>query len=106
MTRDPRGWPCPTGAEMRAIDADAIARLGIPSRTLMESAGRAVADTRRVDQREVTRLPGRLEPLLERHEHRLGDAEPGAPLDDHGVAARHEPGRCLRAEDPWPHERR
>lgn len=43
MTRDPRGWPCPTGAEMRAIDADAIARLGVPGRTLMETAGRAVA---------------------------------------------------------------
>jgi len=44
MIPDPRGWPCPTGAEMRAIDGDAIARLGIPSRTLMESAGRAVAE--------------------------------------------------------------
>ncbi len=43
MTREPRGWPCPTGAEMRAVDADAIARLGIPGRTLMESAGRAIA---------------------------------------------------------------
>ena len=42
--RDPRGWPCPTGAEMRAIDGDAIARLGIPGRTLMETAGRAVAE--------------------------------------------------------------
>jgi len=38
------GWPCPTGDEMRAIDADAIERLGIPARTLMESAGRAVAE--------------------------------------------------------------
>jgi hydroxyethylthiazole kinase-like uncharacterized protein yjeF len=42
--RDLRGWPCPTGAEMRAIDGDAIARLGIPGRTLMETAGRAVAE--------------------------------------------------------------
>ncbi|MFI5316090.1 MAG: NAD(P)H-hydrate dehydratase [Myxococcota bacterium] len=38
------GWPCPTGAEMRAIDGDAISRLGIPGRTLMEAAGRAVAE--------------------------------------------------------------
>lgn len=37
-------WLCPTGAEMRAIDRDAIERLGIPGRTLMETAGRAVAD--------------------------------------------------------------
>ena len=44
MTPDPAGWPCPTGAEMRAIDGDAIGRLGIPGRTLMEAAGRAVAD--------------------------------------------------------------
>lgn len=44
MTGDPRGWPCPTGAEMGAVDGDAISRLGIPGRTLMESAGRAVAE--------------------------------------------------------------
>ena len=44
MTADPRGWPCPTADEMRAVDADAISRLGIPARTLMEAAGRAVAD--------------------------------------------------------------
>jgi hydroxyethylthiazole kinase-like uncharacterized protein yjeF len=44
VTPDPAGWPCPTGAEMRAIDADAIGRLGIPGRTLMEAAGRAVAE--------------------------------------------------------------
>ena len=37
-------WLCPTGAEMRAIDRDAIERLGIPGRTLMETAGRAVAE--------------------------------------------------------------
>lgn len=39
-----RVWPCPTGAEIRAIERDAIERLGIPGRTLMETAGRAVAD--------------------------------------------------------------
>ena len=39
-----RGWPCPTGDEMRRIDADAIERQGIPARTLMETAGRAVAE--------------------------------------------------------------
>ncbi|HTO55908.1 MAG TPA: NAD(P)H-hydrate dehydratase [Myxococcota bacterium] len=44
MISDARGWPCATGAEMRAVDADAIGRLGIPARTLMESAGRAVAE--------------------------------------------------------------
>jgi ADP-dependent NAD(P)H-hydrate dehydratase / NAD(P)H-hydrate epimerase len=44
VTRAGDGWPCPTAAEMRAIDADAISRLGIPGRTLMEAAGRAVAE--------------------------------------------------------------
>ena len=47
MTRgenEAQGWPCPTGAEMRAVDGDAISRLGIPGRTLMEAAGRAVAE--------------------------------------------------------------
>ncbi|HTO06175.1 MAG TPA: NAD(P)H-hydrate dehydratase [Myxococcota bacterium] len=44
MTPDARGWPCPSADEMRAVDADAIARLGIPARTLMEAAGRAVAE--------------------------------------------------------------
>ncbi|HXZ86173.1 MAG TPA: NAD(P)H-hydrate dehydratase, partial [Myxococcota bacterium] len=44
MSFDPDGWPCPTGAEMRAIDADTIDRLGVPGRTLMEAAGRAVAE--------------------------------------------------------------
>jgi NAD(P)H-hydrate epimerase len=39
---DERGWPCPTGAEMGAIDRDAI-RAGLPGRVLMETAGRAVA---------------------------------------------------------------
>jgi hydroxyethylthiazole kinase-like uncharacterized protein yjeF len=39
-----RVWPCPTGPEIRAIERDAIERLGIPSRTLMETAGRAVAE--------------------------------------------------------------
>jgi NAD(P)H-hydrate epimerase len=58
VTRDPRGWPCPTGAEMRAIDGDAIARLGIPSRTLMESAGRAVAEA------FASHYPGKRRPLV------------------------------------------
>ncbi len=39
-----RVWLCPTGPELRAIERDAIERLGIPSRTLMEAAGRACAD--------------------------------------------------------------
>jgi len=58
VSRDPRGWPCPTGAEMRAIDADAIARLGIPGRTLMESAGRAVAEA------IARRYPEKCRPLV------------------------------------------
>jgi hydroxyethylthiazole kinase-like uncharacterized protein yjeF len=36
-------WTCPTGAEMLAVDRDAIERLRIPGHTLMETAGRAVA---------------------------------------------------------------
>lgn len=36
-------WTCPTGAEMLALDRDAIERLRIPGATLMETAGRAVA---------------------------------------------------------------
>ncbi len=40
----PLAWPCPTGAEMQAIDRDAIERLRIPGHTLMETAGRAVAE--------------------------------------------------------------
>lgn len=39
-----RIWPCPTGPEMRAIERDAIERLGIPAADLMETAGRAVAE--------------------------------------------------------------
>ena len=39
-----RAWLCPTGPEIRAIERDAIERLGIPSRGLMETAGRAVAE--------------------------------------------------------------
>ena len=42
--RRARVWPCPTGPEMRAIDRDAIERAGIPGRTLMETAGRAIAE--------------------------------------------------------------
>ena len=44
VPRRPRVWPCPTGPEMRAIERDAIERAGIPGRTLMETAGRAVAE--------------------------------------------------------------
>ena len=44
IKRNARAWPCPTGPEMRAIDRDAIERVGIPGRTLMETAGRAVAE--------------------------------------------------------------
>ncbi len=40
---DEIGWPCPSGAEMREVDATAIGRLGIPGRLLMETAGRGVA---------------------------------------------------------------
>jgi NAD(P)H-hydrate epimerase len=43
---------------MRAIDADAIARLGIPGRTLMESAGRAIASA------IAQRYPRALRPLV------------------------------------------
>jgi NAD(P)H-hydrate epimerase len=43
-TRRPRVFACPTGPEIRAIERDAIERLGISGRTLMESAGRAVAE--------------------------------------------------------------
>jgi NAD(P)H-hydrate epimerase len=37
------GWPCPTGDEMRRIDARAIEGMGLPAHTLMENAGRAAA---------------------------------------------------------------
>jgi NAD(P)H-hydrate epimerase len=50
-----RGWPCPTGAEMARIDADAIGRAGIPARVLMETAGRAVAERIRAHFPEVRR---------------------------------------------------
>jgi NAD(P)H-hydrate repair Nnr-like enzyme with NAD(P)H-hydrate epimerase domain len=33
------GWPCPTGDEMRRIDARAIEGMGLPAHTLMENAG-------------------------------------------------------------------
>ena len=42
LARD--GWPCPTGSEMTRIDSDAIGRVGLPGRVLMESAGRSVAE--------------------------------------------------------------
>ncbi len=51
-------WACPTGAEMRAIDRDAIEKRGLPARVLMESAGRAVARAVR------TRFPGAHRPLV------------------------------------------
>lgn len=44
VRRPARVWPCPTGPELRAIEADAIQRLGLPARMLMENAGRAVAE--------------------------------------------------------------
>lgn len=37
------GWPCPTGAEMRAVDERAIKEQGLPARLLMETAARACA---------------------------------------------------------------
>ncbi len=43
-SRGARIFLCPTGPEIRAIESDAIERLGISSRTLMETAGRAVAE--------------------------------------------------------------
>jgi NAD(P)H-hydrate epimerase len=55
---DTRGWPCPTGAEMARVDADAIARAGIPARVLMESAGRALAE------RIAAHHPGLRRPLI------------------------------------------
>ena len=36
-------WACPTAAEMREIDRDAIEKRGLPARLLMENAGRALA---------------------------------------------------------------
>jgi ADP-dependent NAD(P)H-hydrate dehydratase / NAD(P)H-hydrate epimerase len=51
-------WACPTAAEMRAIDRDAIEKRGLPARVLMESAGRAVARAVR------TRFPGARRPLV------------------------------------------
>jgi len=53
-----RGWPCPAGAEMARVDADAIARVGIPGRVLMETAGRAVAERIRA------RFPAARRPLI------------------------------------------
>ena len=55
---DERGWPCPTGAEMRALDSRAIEGLGIPARTLMETAGREVAAAL------LERFPGVKRPLV------------------------------------------
>lgn len=58
IRRHARAWPCPTGPEMRAIDRDAIERLGIPGRALMETAGRAVAEA-------IARLyPEKCRPLI------------------------------------------
>ncbi|MGH0029535.1 MAG: NAD(P)H-hydrate dehydratase [Myxococcota bacterium] len=37
-------WPLPTSAQMRALDRHTIETLGVPGPTLMESAGRAVAE--------------------------------------------------------------
>ncbi len=53
-----RGWPCPTGQEMRRIDRDAIERRGLPGRLLMELAGRAVAQAVRA------RMPAARRPLV------------------------------------------
>ncbi|MBW2279832.1 MAG: NAD(P)H-hydrate dehydratase [Deltaproteobacteria bacterium] len=55
---DERGWPCPTGDEMGRIDRDAISRLGIPGRVLMETAGRQVAQAVRL------RFPATRRPLI------------------------------------------
>ena len=52
------GWPCPTGPEMARIDADAIERVGLPGRLLMESAGRSVAE------RIAHRFPEARRPLI------------------------------------------
>lgn len=53
-----RGWPCPTGDEMRRIDRDAIEVRGLPGRLLMETAGRAVATAVR------RRFPAARRPLV------------------------------------------
>jgi NAD(P)H-hydrate epimerase len=37
------GWPCPTADQMRRADRHAIEEVGLPSRLLMENAGRGVA---------------------------------------------------------------
>lgn len=52
---DENGWLCPTGEEMRRIDRDAIERLGLPGRVLMETAGRAVAAAVRARYPQVRR---------------------------------------------------
>jgi ADP-dependent NAD(P)H-hydrate dehydratase / NAD(P)H-hydrate epimerase len=51
-------WACPTAAQMREIDRDAIEKRGLPGRLLMENAGRAVA--RAVRQR----FPSARRPLV------------------------------------------
>ncbi len=56
LARD--GWPCPTSTEMARVDADAIERLGLPGRVLMETAGRAVAEVLR------RRFPDSRRPLV------------------------------------------
>ena len=53
-----QGWPCPTGDEMNRIDRDAIERLALPARLLMENAGRAVAAALR------QRFPSAQRPLV------------------------------------------
>jgi NAD(P)H-hydrate epimerase len=58
LALDLQGWPCPTGAEMARVDADAISRVGIAGRVLMETAGRAVAE------RILARFPGVRRPLV------------------------------------------
>ena len=78
--------PVLTGAEMRALDARAIATLGIPGRRLMEAAGAGAA---RVVERLLGRARGRRVVVLCGKGHNGGDGV---------VVARHLRARGVRVQ--------